>query len=74
LVDPGLALRQGVSFHALNIAAMAACYSPNPDAPLSFDLPFDLKTGELRPDVWARWTAWDPVNLVAVSPFGRLES
>ena len=65
LADPGLALRKGVSFHALNIAAMAACYSPNPDAPLGFDLPFDLKTGELRPAVWARWTAWDPVNLVA---------
>ena len=29
------------SFHdALNIVAMAACYSPNPAAPHGFDLPF----------------------------------
>lgn len=49
---------------AINIIAMAACYSPNPAAPHGFDLPFDLETGELREDVWARWLAWDPVYLV----------
>jgi len=48
----------------LNIIAMAACYSPNPDAPHGFDLPFDTETGELREDVWARWLEWDPVCLV----------
>jgi len=48
----------------LNILAMAAHYSPNPTAPLGLDLPFDLETGELRPDVWERWRACDPVNLV----------
>lgn len=48
----------------LNILGMAAHYSPNPDAPLGFDLPFDTETGELRPDVWDRWRALDPVNLV----------
>jgi S-formylglutathione hydrolase FrmB len=48
----------------LNILAMAAHYSPNPSAPLGLDLPFDLETGELRPDVWERWRACDPVNLV----------
>jgi S-formylglutathione hydrolase FrmB len=49
----------------LNILGMAAHYSPNPDAPLGFDLPFDLETGEFRPEVWERWRALDPVNLMA---------
>jgi hypothetical protein len=44
---------------------MASCYSPNPAAPTGFDLPFDEQTAELRPDVWARWLAHDPVELVA---------
>ena len=53
------------NFHdALNITAMAACYSPNPAAPHGFDLPFDPETGELREDVWKRWLEWDPVYLV----------
>jgi pimeloyl-ACP methyl ester carboxylesterase len=52
---------------ALNITAMAACYSPNPECPWSFDYPFDLETAELREDVWARWLAHDPVRLAAQS-------
>ncbi len=52
-------------FHAaIDAVAMAACYSPNPAAPLGFDLPFDLETGELNEQVWARWLRSDPVNLV----------
>lgn len=54
----------GEFFGALNISAMASCYSPNPSAPLGFDLPIDPYTGELRPATWARWEAHDPVNLV----------
>jgi S-formylglutathione hydrolase FrmB len=51
---------------ALNILAMASAYSPNPQkpAPFAFDLPFDLETGEVLADVWARWLAWDPVRMV----------
>jgi enterochelin esterase family protein len=49
---------------AINIVAMAACYSPNPNSPHGFDLPFDVETGELRQEVWARWLEWDPVYLV----------
>jgi S-formylglutathione hydrolase FrmB len=50
----------------LNMLAMAAHYSPNPDAPeLGLDFPFDLRTGRLLPDVWARWQAWDPVRMVS---------
>ena len=26
-------------------------------------LPFDVATGELVPDVWARWLRWDPVRM-----------
>ncbi|CAG0941591.1 partial Endo-1,4-beta-xylanase Z, partial [Anaerolineae bacterium] len=48
----------------LNMIAMSACYSPNPNAPHGFDLPFDIETGELREDVWVRWLAHDPVQLV----------
>lgn len=65
LADPGsVRPKSGDFFAALNISAMASCYSPNPDAPLGFDLPFDTYTGELNDDVWARWLAHDPVNLV----------
>jgi hypothetical protein len=49
----------------LNILGMAAHYSPDPSAPLGIDFPFDLSTGELRPEIWERWRACDPVNLVA---------
>ena len=51
-------------FGALNISAMAACYSPNLNEPGAFDLPFNPTTGELRDDVWARWETNDPVYLV----------
>ncbi len=48
--------------HALaNVMAMAACYSPNPNSPLGFDLPFDLYTGKRDEAVWQRWLAFDPV-------------
>ena len=65
LADPGGMLAKGTSFYALSTAAMAACYSPNLDSALGFDLPFDTFTGELRPEVWARWLAHDPINMVS---------
>jgi putative esterase len=46
----------------MNVYAMAACYSANEDG--SIDLPFEPATGELRPEVWERWLAWDPVRMV----------
>ncbi|MEK6256677.1 MAG: esterase family protein [Chloroflexota bacterium] len=64
LADPGGSLRKGAPFAALNIAAMASCYSPNPETMFGFDIPFDLATGEMRADVWERWRSFDPVNLV----------
>lgn len=52
-------------FDTANVLAMAACYSPNPSSPTGFDLPFEEYTGRLRPDVWRRWLAHDPVELAA---------
>ena len=48
-------------FTALNVLAMAACYSPDPAAELGVALPFDFATGAFRDDVWARWLAFDPL-------------
>lgn len=51
-------------FTIVNMLAMASCYSPNPDAEIGFDLPFDLETGEPIGEVWQRWLQHDPVTLV----------
>ena len=53
--------KKGVAFDILNILAMAACYSPNPNAPLGIDVPVDLETGEMRDAIWRRWLENDPV-------------
>ena len=46
---------------------MAACYSPDEDHPGEVVLPFDLDTGKIIDEVWARWLAWDPVRMAAKS-------
>ena len=48
--------------HLLNDWCMAACYSADEDGTVR--LPFDTATGQLIPDVWERWLAWDPVRMV----------
>jgi pimeloyl-ACP methyl ester carboxylesterase len=48
----------------LNVIAMAASYSPAAGAPLGLELPFELATARLRPEVWARWLENDPVRFV----------
>ena len=48
----------------LNFVAMSACYAPNPDEPLGFELPFDPYSGALRADVWAKFLQHDPVQMV----------
>ncbi|MGE5177633.1 MAG: alpha/beta hydrolase [Bacteroidota bacterium] len=56
--------KRSEDFPALNVIAMAAAYSPNPENPPAFcDLPFDVETGELQPHVWALWHANDPLAL-----------
>ena len=50
---------------AIDIFAMAACYSPNPAAsPFPFEFPFDLHTCERDPVIWQRWLALDPLFMV----------
>jgi S-formylglutathione hydrolase FrmB len=49
---------------ALEVMAYASAYSPVADRPGEFDLPFDLDTGAMREEVWARWLTWDPVEMV----------
>jgi len=56
--------KKGADFDTVNTVAMAAAYSPDPAAPLGVALPFDIETGRHRPDVWARWLANDPVEMV----------
>jgi len=45
----------------LNDWCMAACYSADEDG--TVQLPYDTDTGELRPEVWEGWLAWDPVRM-----------
>jgi hypothetical protein len=45
----------------VNTYAMCAAYSPRDDG--TVELPFDLETGEIDPEVWARWLRFDPVVL-----------
>ncbi|MFQ5505551.1 MAG: alpha/beta hydrolase [Planctomycetota bacterium] len=47
---------------ALNILAMSAAYSPGLGA--AFELPFDLHDVSLRSEVWQRWLAHDPLQMV----------
>ena len=47
----------------LNDWCMAACYSADEDG--TVHLPYDTDTGDLKPEVWERWLAWDPVRMVA---------
>jgi Putative esterase len=50
--------------YLLNDWCMAACYSSDQDG--TVHLPYDLTTGKLNTEVWARWLAWDPVRMVPV--------
>ena len=46
------------------IYGYAVCYTPDPDRPGEALLPFDIETGRLIDDVWAKWLKWDPVRMV----------
>jgi S-formylglutathione hydrolase FrmB len=56
------ALSKDTDHTLLNDYCMAACYSSDPDGTVR--LPYDTSTGELLPEVWARWLAHDPVRMV----------
>jgi S-formylglutathione hydrolase FrmB len=46
----------------LVVLGCSACFSADDDGKVQ--LPFDPKTGVLRPEVWQRWLDWDPVRMV----------
>ena len=46
----------------LTLLGVSACFSAEPDG--TVELPFDPRTGALRPQVWQRWLDWDPVRMV----------
>ena len=56
-------------FDIIHIAAMSACYSPASNSPCGFELPFEFYTGRLRPNVWQRWLAQDPISMLAEQTF-----
>jgi S-formylglutathione hydrolase FrmB len=45
------------------IYGYASAYSPDPGRPGDVLLPFDISTGRLVEDVWARWLERDPVRM-----------
>jgi hypothetical protein len=50
----------------LEIYGYAACYSADPAQPGKALLPFDVATGRLDDEVWARWLEQDPVRMAPV--------
>ena len=53
-----------LSGESLLVLSMASCYSPRTAEPGAFDLPFDLETATLLPEVWQRWLAFDPLERI----------
>lgn len=49
----------------MEMLGYAAAYSPRSATAFDIDLPFDLHSGELREEVFARWRAFDPAERVA---------
>jgi enterochelin esterase family protein len=56
------AKRPAAEYSTIEMLGYAAAYSPREARAFAFDLPFDLTTGELREDVFARWLAYDPAE------------
>lgn len=66
--------RSSADMHAIMLLGQAAAFSPTAAERFAFDLPFDLETGEFRVDVFARWLAFDPVEMCVAkwAELGRL--
>ena len=47
--------------HLLMLLGVSACFSAREDG--TVELPFDARTGMLRPGVWQQWLDWDPVRM-----------
>ncbi len=55
--------RSGAEYATIEMLGYAAAYSPRAAEAFALDLPFDTRTGALREDVFARWRAFDPVEV-----------
>jgi S-formylglutathione hydrolase FrmB len=45
----------------VGLLGVAAAFSANEDG--TVELPFDPRTGVVRPEIWQRWLDWDPVRM-----------
>jgi hypothetical protein len=56
------------AFEVMSHLCCAAAWSPSANGHYGFgegfDFPLHLLTAALRPEVWSRWLAWDPVRMV----------
>ncbi len=59
----GKAKRSQTETTAMMMLGQGAAYSPRAAEAFAFDMPFDLQTGELRDEVFARWLAFDPAEM-----------
>jgi len=50
-------------YSTMEMLGYASAYSPRAAEPFAIDLPWDARTGEVRDDVFARWLAFDPVEM-----------
>ena len=55
-------LRRDENYAALFILACAAAYSPRSNKALDVAFPFDLRSGEIDEEIFARWLAFDPAE------------
>lgn len=58
---------RGGQFNTLMLLAMAATYAPEDEGYLGMRLPVDPRTCARDAERWARWSAWDPLELVDAS-------
>jgi S-formylglutathione hydrolase FrmB len=56
-------------FDVMTILTSGAAYSPAPETPLGFVLPFDWRTSELDEAIFARWLRFDPVEICQQPPY-----
>ncbi len=47
-----------------NAIAMGLCYCPNKKGFLGVDWPVDLNTGQIKPVLWKKWKAYDPIEFL----------
>ena len=57
------AKRPQTDYATMELLGYTAAYSPRAAEAFALDLPFDTRTAAIREDVFARWLAFDPIEL-----------